>query len=252
MDFDLGTVGGDEGVGEDDGGFGKEGFGLFVAGADVGEEELLGVGLEGEGGGLRGGAVELLGGDGGKGIVEGTFEAEEVHVMDIGEDGLGVGGVGAVGIAAGRLLATGLFFDEVAVGGDGVQEGEGVDEAVFVFEEQERAFGVGEFVVAYLEFDMAVRYLHDVLHDAFYAGGGVDVDGVFVAAEVHAAEEAWEPEEMVAMEVGDADLGEGLQLLVVYTYLGLGVFATVEEYAEAVEVDDLSATMAHHGGGGSA
>ena len=47
MDFDLGAVGGDEGVGEDDGGFGKEGFGLFVASADVGEEELLGTCLEG-------------------------------------------------------------------------------------------------------------------------------------------------------------------------------------------------------------
>ena len=55
-------VGSDEGVGEDGGGFGKEEFGFFVAGADVGEEKLLGVGLEGEGGGLRGGAVELLGG----------------------------------------------------------------------------------------------------------------------------------------------------------------------------------------------
>ena len=52
MYFDLGAVGGKEGVGEDGGGFGEELFGLFVAGADVGEEELLGVGLEGEGGGL--------------------------------------------------------------------------------------------------------------------------------------------------------------------------------------------------------
>lgn len=204
------SVDGDEGVGEDGGGFGKEEFGFFVAGADVGEEELLGVGLEGEGGGLRGGAVELLGGDGGKGIVEGAFEAEEVHAFDIGEDGLGVGGVGAVGIAAGRFLATGLFFDEVAVGGDRVDEGEGVDAAVFVFEEQERALGVGEFVVTDFEFEVAVGGLHDGLHDVGNAGRGVDVDRGFVVAEVHAAEESRKPEEVVAVEVGDADLGEGL------------------------------------------
>ena len=48
----MGAVGGEEGVGEDGGGFGKEGFGLFVTGADVGEEELLGICLEGQSGGL--------------------------------------------------------------------------------------------------------------------------------------------------------------------------------------------------------
>ncbi len=101
----------------------------------MGEEELLGVGLEGESCGLRGGAVELLGGDGGEGIVEGAFEAEEVDAFYIGEDGLGVGSVGAVGVTAGRILATGFFFDEVAVGWDRVYEGEGTDATVFVFEE---------------------------------------------------------------------------------------------------------------------
>ena len=120
MDFDLCTVGGDEGVGEDGGGFGEEQFGLFVAGADMGEEELLGVGLEGEGGGLRGGAVELFGSDRGEGVVEGAFEAEEVDAFDVGEDGFGVGGVGAVGVVADGVGSAGLFFDEVAVGGDGV------------------------------------------------------------------------------------------------------------------------------------
>ena len=86
----------------------------------MGEEELFGVGIEGEGGGLRGGAVEFFGGDGGEGVVEGAFETEEVDPFDVGEDGLGVGGVGAVGIAADGVGSAGLFFDEVAVGGDGV------------------------------------------------------------------------------------------------------------------------------------
>lgn len=38
----------------------------------------------------------------------------------------------------------------------------------------------------------------------------------------------------------------------IYTHLGLGVLTTVEEYAEAVEVDDLPAAVSCHGGQGSA
>ena len=75
MYLELCAVGGDEGVGEDGGGFGEEQFGFFEAGADVGEEELLGVGFEGKCGGLRGGAMEFFGGDGGEVVVEGAFEA---------------------------------------------------------------------------------------------------------------------------------------------------------------------------------
>ena len=47
MYLDLCAVGGDEGVGEDGGGFGEERFGLFETCADVGEEELTGIGFEG-------------------------------------------------------------------------------------------------------------------------------------------------------------------------------------------------------------
>ncbi len=109
---------------------------------------------------------------------------------------------------------------------------------------------MGELVIMYFEIEVAARNFHDGLHGAGYAGRGVDVDGCFVVAEVHAAQQAGEPEEVVAVEVGDADLGEGLHLLMIYTYLGLGVLATVEEYAEAVEVDDLSTTVACRGGQG--
>ena len=45
MYFKLCAVGGEEGVGEDGGSFGKEGFRVFEAGTDMGEEELLGVGF---------------------------------------------------------------------------------------------------------------------------------------------------------------------------------------------------------------
>ena len=250
MYLDLCAVGGDEGVGEDGGGFGKEGFGLFVAGTDVGEEELLGAGLEGQGGGLRGGAVEFFGGDGGEGVVEGAFETEEVDVLDIGEDALGVGGVGAVGVTTCGVGTTGFLFDEVAVGGYGVNQREGEDAAEVVFEKGEGTFGVGELVVADVEVDMASRDRHDGLHGMGDAGGGIDVEGLFTSAEVHAADEAGEAEEMVAMEVGDADEGAGEQSLVVDAYLCLGVLAAVEKDAEAVDVDHLSATVAGSGGQG--
>lgn len=55
---------------------------------------------------------------------------------------------------------------------------------------------------------------------------------------------------MVAVEVGDADEGAGQQTLVVDAYLGLGVLATIEEDAKAVDVDHLPTAMAGGGGQG--
>ena len=79
--------------------------------------------------------MELFGGDGGEGVVEGAFEAEEVDILDIGEDGLGVGSVGAVGVAAGRVGTTGLLFDEIAIGGNRMNQREGMDAAKVVLED---------------------------------------------------------------------------------------------------------------------
>ena len=194
--------------------------------------------------------MEFLGGDGGKGVVEGAFEAEEVDPLDVGEDGLGVGGVGAVGVAAGRVGTTGLFFDEVAVGGHGMNQREGMDAAKVVFEDGQGAFGVGELVVAGFEVDVAARDGHDGLHGMGDAGGGIDVEWLSAPAEVHAADNAGEAEEVVAVEVGDADEGAGEQALVIDAYLGLGVLATIEKYAETVDIDHLSAAMSGGGGQG--
>lgn len=79
--------------------------------------------------------MELFGGDGGEGVVEGAFEAEEVDTLDIGEDGLGVGGVGAVGVAAGRVGTTGFLFDEIAIGWHRMNQREGMDAAKVVLED---------------------------------------------------------------------------------------------------------------------
>ena len=62
---------------------------------------MLGVRLAGHGGGHDGGAVQFLLRHGGESLVESAFHAEQVDPFDEGEDGIGVGGVGAVGVAAG-------------------------------------------------------------------------------------------------------------------------------------------------------
>ena len=125
--------------------------------------------------------MELFGSDGGEGVVEGAFEAEEVDPFDVGEDGLGVGGVGAVGVASGRVLTTGLFFDDVAVSGHGMQQWEGVEMAEVVFEYGNATFGVGELVVTDVELDMATRDFHQCLHSVGDAGGGIDVERLFAS-----------------------------------------------------------------------
>lgn len=109
---------------------------------------------------------------------------------------------------------------------------------------------MGEFVVANIEVDVTARYLHKGLHGMGDAGRRIDVEGLFTSAEVHAADKAGESEEVVAVEVSDADEGAGEQALVVDAYLGLGVLATVEEDAEAVDVDHLPAAVAGGGGQG--
>lgn len=203
----LCSIGGNEGVGEDGLGFGEQVLGLFEAGADMGEQQLFGMGFQGEGGGLCGGAVQFLGCHGGESGVEGAFEAEQVDALDVGEDGLGVGGVGAVGIAAGWVFAARLLLDEVAVGGHGMHEGEGMDAAAAVVEEAEAAFGVLQLVIAYLKFGMAAGDLHDGVHGCGDALGGKDIDGLCATAEVHAADEAGKAEEVVAVQVGEAYCG---------------------------------------------
>ena len=111
---------------------------------------------------------------------------------------------------------------------------------------------MGELVVTDVEFDMAARDFHEGLHGVGDADGCIDVVGSLTTAEVHAADEAGEAEEVVAVEVCDADDGAGLEALVVDANLGLGVLTTVEEYAEAVDVDHLSAAVAGDGGQGCA
>ena len=69
----LGSVGCYEGVGEDGLGFGQQVLGLFESGADMGEQQLFGMGLLGQGGGLCGCAVQFLFGHAGESIVEGAL-----------------------------------------------------------------------------------------------------------------------------------------------------------------------------------
>ena len=177
-------------------------------------------------------------------VVEGALHAQQVHPLDIGEETLVVGGVGAIGIAADGVLAAGFLLDKIAVGGDGMEQREGIHAAQWRLEKQLDALGERELVVVELKLDMAPGDLHQQVHSVADAGGSVDVDRLLTPAEVHAAHQSGEPEEMVAVEVGEADVRDALHLLVIDAELGLGVLAAVEEHPEAVDVHHLSAAVA--------
>jgi len=168
--------------------------------------------------------------------------------VDVGQEALGVAGVGAVGVAACGVVAAGFFLDEVAVGGDGVEQGEGRDAAAFVFEHLQAALGMAELVVAHREVEMAAGDGHEEFHGLGDTGGRKDVHRGLAAAEVHGAEQAGQAEEVVAVEVGEEDGAHGLEFLMVDAHLGLGVLAAVEHEAGAVDVDYLSAAVAGDGG----
>ena len=176
VDAVLRTVGGDDRIGEYGSGFGQQDFRLFVSRADVSQQQATGVGFEGHCGCLCGGAVQLLIGDRGKRIVESAFETQQIDVVDIRENSLGIGGVGAVGVTPCGIFATGLFFYQVSVCRDGMDKREGMYAAIVVFENGERPLGMGEFVIMHLEVDMASGHLKDEREGFLYALGGINVD----------------------------------------------------------------------------
>lgn len=226
----------------------------------MGEHQSLGFGLEGRGGGLPCRAVELFGSHGGEGIVESTFHAEEVGALNIRDNLFGVGGVGTVSVATGGIDSTGgrrplvgpagNLIHHIAVGGHRVHQREGRDAAAIVFEEKVATLAEIQLVVTDLIVDMAARGGQEGLHGRPYTHRGIDVEWLFPSAEMHGADQPGKPEEMVAMQVGEEDMRDGLETLVVDAYLRLGGLATVEEETEAVDVDHLPATMAGTGGEG--
>lgn len=95
------AVGGDGGVGEVGCGLVEEEVGLVVAGADVGEQQLVGLREGGELSGLSGGEVLALAGKVGEVVGEGALQAQEVGTLHVGHEGFVVLGVAAVGVDAG-------------------------------------------------------------------------------------------------------------------------------------------------------
>jgi len=85
------------GIREDRGGFGEEGGEVLVAGGKVGQDELLGLGLGGDGGGLGGGEVVVFAGEVAVGLEVGAFAEEEVGFMGDFEGGIAREGIGDVG-----------------------------------------------------------------------------------------------------------------------------------------------------------
>lgn len=127
-----------------------------------------------------------------------------------------------------------------------------MDAAEVVLKEGETARGVGEFVVTDVELDMAARDFHEGLHGVGDAGRGIDVDRLLPPAEVHAADESWEAEEVVAVEVRDEDGAEGLELDMAATDIVLRALGAIEEHFESADIDNLgAATTVARGNGGA-
>ena len=112
------SVGGEEGVGEEGCGLVGEEFGFFVAGTDMGEQQLFGFREGGQAGGLAGGEVLALAGQLGEVVGEGALEAEERRVAHEGHQVFAVGGVAGVGVDTCGVAATRHLGDAKAIGGD--------------------------------------------------------------------------------------------------------------------------------------
>ena len=206
----------------------------------------------GEASGLSGGEVAALAGEVLQLVSESAFEAEKVGALNEGDNLLSVSGIAAVGVDACGVGTAGHFGDAEAIVGDGMDEGEGVDGAAVVFEDAlHAAFKVhlGEFQrIA----DVVACQLEGGLDDLTCPFGCHNGDGLGAAAEVHGGEEARETEEVVAVEVGDEDGADGLELEVAAADAVLCALGAVDQHLETVDVDDLGAASAQaRGEGGS-
>ena len=92
--------------------------------------------------------------------------------------------------------------------------------------------------------DVTAGDLQEQLHGLTDASRGIDLNRLCATTQMHAAQQSRQPEKVVAVQVGNADLRDALHLLMVDTELGLRVLATVKQYAETIHVDYLPAAMA--------
>ena len=110
----LRPVSGHDRVGENRLRLGKQQLRLLEAGTDMREQQLAHMGFLRQCRRHQSGAMQLLRRHRGKGVVESAFYAQEIHPLNIGQETLGVARVGAIGVAAHGVLATGFLLDKVA------------------------------------------------------------------------------------------------------------------------------------------
>ena len=244
------AVGGEDGGWEKGGGLVGEEFGFFVAGADMGEQQLFGFREGGQAGGLAGGEVLALAGQLGEVVGEGALEAEERRVAHEGHQVFAVGGVAGVGVDACGISATRHLGDAEAVGGHGMEDGEGVDGAALALKDAMEALREVHLDEIKLVTHMIARQLEGGLDDLFGPFGCHDGHGLGAAAEVHGGEQRRKAEEVVAVEVRDQYGAQRLELQMVLTDAVLGSLGAIEQEFETVDVDHLRATTAAAGGQG--
>ena len=129
-----------------------------------------------------------------------------------------------------------------------MHQGEGEDPTEVGLEKELHALGKLQLMVVNLEGDVAAGHIHQHIHSLADACRGIDIDGLDAPAEMHAAQQSGKPEEVVAVEVGEADVGEALHFLMIDPKLGLGVLATVEEDPKSVDVQHLRTAVTGHSG----
>ena len=135
------TVGGWYCVGEYGRGFCKEFVNFFVAGAEVGEQQLFDFGAAGNSGGLGRGAVLFLYGYAFKVVGKGAFQTEQVHaVHEVGQLVEGAS-VAAIGVTAWRTAAVWHLFYNIAKGLHRVTQCKGGNIAPLVFINVQRTCG---------------------------------------------------------------------------------------------------------------
>ena len=191
---------------------------------------------------LAGGEVLALGGQPLVLVAEGALETQQVGPGDMGQDALVVGRVAAVGVDQRRGGVARPFGDAEAVIRHRMVEREGVDSAALVLED-----ALAALVEVHLhpfdgESHVVAREVEGGLDHLAGSRGGHDGHRLGAAAEVHGAQQAWQAEEVVAVQVRDGDGVDALQLEVVVADAVLGGFGAVDQKFEAPDIEHLCRT----------
>ena len=214
----------------------------------MGQQQLSHVGFPCQRRRHESGAVQLLHRHRGKGSVEGALHTQQIHPFNIRQETLRVARIGTVGIAAHIILATGFLLNQKTVCGYRVQQRKRRHSAEIILEQKLHSLSERKFMIAQFVVKMTARGLHQQLHCSTHTRWRVNIQRLLPSAQMHATHQPRQPEEMVAVQVGNENMRNSLHPLMIDTQLCLRVLTTVQKDAETVDVHHLPATVASHRG----